>query len=187
MKISLLSFFALLFATAVLTSCEKCGEVTITKPTAAEAEWLVYKTKDSLRFVTATGDNVVYVRRGIFAQDFPGEGFNATDECIESVDTQIRTVLEDVKNIQPSLSTRIFTKPGDLQVSVGVADQGLWEIQEEDPDYETLEVNGETYNEVHEVVTDNTTAGTVKRILFNKEFGFLSLEFDGGKVLRRKP
>ena len=187
MKISLLSFFVLLFATAMLTSCEKCGNVTVTQPTPAEAEWLVYKQKDSIRFVTTTGSNVVYTRSGIFANQFPGEGFTATDECIEKVDIELRTVMEDVKDMQPALSTRIFTKPGDLLVEIGVAGQGAWELNEQQPTYETFEVNGKVYHNVHEVITNSTKAGDVNRILFNKEFGFLSLEFNGGNVLQLRP
>lgn len=186
MKISLCSFFVLLFATAVLTSCEKCGDVTITQPTPADAEWLVYRQSDSIRFVNESGDNVVYTRSGIFAQSLPGEGFTATDECIESVNVQIRTVIEDVRSRQPSLSTRILSKPGDLQVEVGVADLGVWEIDEQQPTYESLEVNGRTYSNVHEVLTNSTQEGGVKRILFNKEFGFLRVEFNGGKILQRR-
>lgn len=187
MRISLLTFFALLFATAVLTSCEKCGEVSVTKPTPEDAAWLVYKKEDSIRFVTAAGSNVAYTRSGIFANEFPGEGFTSTDECIEKVDIELRTVIEDAKDMQPTLSTRIFTKPGDLLVEIGVAGQGVWKLNEQQPTYETFEVNGKVYNNVHEVLTNSTKAGDVNRILFNKEFGFLSLEFNGGNVLQLKP
>ncbi|MFD2999606.1 hypothetical protein ACFS7Z_04475 [Pontibacter toksunensis] len=186
MKISLLSFFVLLFATAVLTSCEKCGEISVTKPTPEDAAWLVYKREDSIRFVSTEGNNVVYARSGIFANEFAGEGYTATDECIEKVNIEIRTVIEDVKDIQPSLSTRIFTKPGDLLVEIGVAEQGVWELDEQQPTYATYEVNGKVYNDVYEVVTNSTKAGDVNRILFNKAFGFLRLEFNGGKVLQLK-
>lgn len=187
MRISLLTFFALLFATAVLTSCEKCGDISVTKPTPEDAAWLVYKREDSITFVTTAGSNVLYTRSGIFANKFPGEGYTATDECIEKVDIELRTVMEDVKDMQPALSTRIFTKPGDLLVEIGVAGQGVWELNEEQPTYEAETVNGKIYNNVHEVLTNSTKAGDVNKILFNKEFGFLSLEFNGGEILKRKP
>lgn len=187
MKTSLSSLLTLLLAIAVLTSCEKCGNVTITQPTPADAEWLVYRQNDSIRFVTESGSNVVYTRSGIFAQSLPGEGYTATDECIESINVQIRTLIEDVNDSQPPLSTRILSKPGDLLVEVGVADHGVWEINEQEPAYESLEVNGRAYNNVHEVVTNSTSTGDVKRILYNKEFGFLSVEFNGGKTLQRRP
>ncbi|WP_162051860.1 hypothetical protein [Pontibacter pamirensis] len=188
MKISLHSFFLLLLATAVLTSCEKCGEVTLNQPTAADAEWLVYKQDASIRFETNTGDTVAYTRSGLFAQQFPGEGFTATDECIESFNVQIRTLMEDVADVEPALSTRILRQPDNLQVELSVADHGIWEINDEDPPtFESHEVNGTAYYNVYEVVTNNTENGGVKRILYNKEFGFLSLEFNSGRWLKRRP
>lgn len=187
MKISLSSFFLLLLTTAVLTSCEKCGEVTLNQPTAADAEWLVYRQNDSIWFQAETGENLVYTRSGIFAQEFPGEGFTATDECIKSLNVQIRTLIEDVADAQPSLSTRILRQPDNLQVELSVADHGVWEINELQPTYESREINGRVYNNVYEVITNNTDNGGARRILYNKEFGFLSVEFNGGRLLQLKP
>ncbi|RDV16214.1 hypothetical protein DXT99_05970 [Pontibacter diazotrophicus] len=188
MKISLRYFFVLLLATAVLTSCEKCGEVTLNQPTAADAEWLVYRQNDSIMFETNTGEPVVYTRSGIFAQEFPGEGFTATDECIGSFNVQIRTLMEDVAGVEPALSTRILRQPDNLQVELSVADHGIWEINNEaPPTFESHEINGRAYNNVYEVITNSTDDGGVRRILYNKEFGFLSIEFNDGRVLQQRP
>ncbi|GAB3532303.1 hypothetical protein GCM10027443_15890 [Pontibacter brevis] len=187
MKISLHSFFLLLLATAVLTSCEKCGNVTISSPTAADAEWLPYRQNDTIRFMTELNETIVYTRSGIFAQEFPGEGFSATDECIEKVNVQIRSVIGDIRDNRPSLATRILRKPDDLQVELSVADMGVWEVNDEAPAYESLEVNGQLYDNVYEVITNSTDGGGVRRILYNKQYGFLSVEFNDGRFLNRRP
>ena len=187
MKISLSSFLLLLVATALLSSCEDCGNVIISEPTEADAAWLVYRQKDTIRFVTELNETVAYTRTGIFAQNIPGEGYSATDECIEKINVQVRTLIEDVNDVHPPLGTRILSKPDGLLVDIGVADQGFWEINEQDPAFDNLEVNGETYTNVYEAVTNSTEVGRVKRILYNKEFGILSVEFNGGKILKLKP
>ena len=187
MKLSLSSFFILLFATAVVTSCEQCGNVTIMEPTAADVAWLVYRQKDSIRFETELNENVTYARSGIFAQNIPGEGFSPDDECIENINVQVRTLIEDVKDKQPPLGTRILTKPDDLIVEVSVADQGVWEINEQEPTFASIEVNGKSYSNVYEIKPNSTAANSVKRILYNQQFGFLSLEFNNGKKLELKP
>lgn len=187
MKRSLSSFFLLLLIAAVFTSCEQCGNVTRSEPTPADAAWLVYRENDSIRFETETNNRVVYTRSGIFASELPGEGFTATDECIDKLNVQIRTLIEDVDSAQPSLSTRITSMPDNLLVELGVANQGFWEIDEQQPTYETLPVNGQEYSNVYEVITNGTTANGVRRILFNQQYGFLSVEFNDGRKLERRP
>lgn len=184
MKLSLSSFFLLLLATVMLSSCEKCGNVTRSSPTAADAEWLPYRENDEIRFITELNDTVVYNRSGIFAQEFPGEGFSATDECIDKVNVQIRSVIGDTSDNRPSLITRILRKPDDLQVELGVADMGIWEVNDQEPPIESLQVNGKAYNNVYEVRTNSTQEDGVRRILYNKEFGFLRVEFNDGKFLQ---
>jgi hypothetical protein len=184
MKNALGSFFLLLSASAVLSSCEKCGNTVITEPTPEDVEWLVYKPGDTVTFVTETNTRVKYARSGIFAQTIPGEGFTATDECIEKVDVQLRTVMDAVAGTLPSLGTRILNKPEELVVEVNVSNLGVWEINEASPTLDSVAVNGITYRDVHEIKADSTTADGAKHILFNKEFGFLKVEFFNGKLLQ---
>ncbi|GAA4438261.1 hypothetical protein GCM10023188_33450 [Pontibacter saemangeumensis] len=188
-------FTVMLFAAAGLTSCEKCGNVLITEPTPEDSEWLVYKLNDTTAFQTETADIVRYTRTGIYAQNVPGEGFSMEDECIDQIDVQVRTVMEDVQNVQPYLGTRILSKPDDLVVEVAVGENvndkaveiGVWEIDENNPSYDSLAVNDKMYYDVFEVNPENTKANSISQILYNKEFGFLSVSFYSGKKLERIP
>jgi hypothetical protein len=184
MKNTLSSFFMLLSATAVLSSCEQCGNTIVTEPTPEDVEWLVYKPGDTVTFVTETSARVRYARTGIFAQTLPGEGFTATDECIEQVDVQLRTIIDDVAGELPSLGTRILSKPEELVVEVNVSNTGVWEINEASPTLDSVAVNGITYRDVYEIISDSIAADGAKHILFNKEFGFLKVEFFNGRLLQ---
>lgn len=188
MKRSLRSFFLLLFVAAVFTSCEQCGNVTISEPTPEDAAWLVYRENDTIRFETEAGnDTVIYTRSGIFAQNLPGEDYSPDDECIESINMQIRTVMDDLDEEQPALGTRITSFPDSLLVELSVANQGFWEINEGQPTFPTLPVNGREYINVYEVITNTTTADGVKRILYNQQYGFLLVEFNDARKLELRP
>ncbi|WP_161890791.1 hypothetical protein [Pontibacter russatus] len=183
----------LFLAATALTSCEKCGNVAITEPTPEDSQWLVYQQKDTIPFQTETADVVRYTRTGIYAQNVPGEGLSLEDECIDQVDVQVRTVLEDIADAQPYLSTRILSKPNDLVVELAVGENaadkavelGVWEIDERSPSYDSLEVNDRMYYEVFEVNPESTAANNVSQLLYNKEFGFLRVAFNSGKKLER--
>lgn len=185
----------MLFATAALTSCEQCGNVLITEPTPEDSQWLVYKLNDTISFKTEANDIVRYARTGIYAQNVPGEGFTMEDECIDQIDVQVRTVIEDVENEQPYLGTRILSKPDDLVVEVAVGENvndkaveiGVWEIDESAASYDSLIVNDQMYYEVFELNPENTKANSVSQILYNKGFGFLRVAFYNGKQLERMP
>ena len=185
----------LLLAATALTSCEKCANVTITEPTPEDSEWLVYKQNDTVSFQTEADDVVRYTRTGIYAQNVPGEGFSLEDECIDQVDVQVRTVMEDITNAQPYLGTRILSKPNGLVVELAVGENvddkavelGVWEIDERSPAYDSLEVNDKMYYEVFEVNPESTAANSISQLLFNKEFGFLRVAFNSGKKLERLP
>lgn len=189
------TLLVLLLAATALTSCEKCGNVVITEPTSEDSEWLVYKLKDTISFETEADDTVRYARAGIYAQNVPGEGFSLEDECIDQIDVQVRTVIEDVANKQPYLGTRILSKPNDLVVEVAVGETvkdkaveiGVWEIDENGASKDSLLVNGKMYYNVFELNPIETKTNTVKQILYNKEFGFLRVAFLNGKQLERSP
>ena len=187
------TLLVLLLAATALTSCEKCANVTITEPTPEDSEWLVYQQKDTITFQTEADDVVRYTRTGIYAQNVPVEGFSLEDECIDQVDVQVRTVMEAIANAQPYLGTRILSKPNDLVVELAVGENvddkamelGVWEIDENSPAYDSLEVNDKMYYQVFEVNPEGTAANSVSQLLFNKEFGFLRVVFNSGKKLER--
>ena len=189
------TLLVLTLAATALTSCEKCGNVNITEPTPEDSEWLVYKLKDTISFQTEASDTVRYTRTGIYAQELPGEEFSVDDECIDELNVQVRTVIEDVENEQLYLSTRILSKPDELVVEVAVGETvndkaveiGVWEIDENGASKDSLSVNGKMYYNVFELNPTETKTNTVKQILYNKEFGFLRVAFFNGKQLERSP
>lgn len=181
------SFIVLLLAAAALTSCEQCANVTISNPTAADSEWLVYKANDTISFETEAGDTIRYARTGIYAENVPGEGFSTDDECIDELNVRVRTVVEDVDEEQPALGTRILSKPDSLVVQLAVDGMGIWEIDQNNPGYDSLAVNGMMYYDVFELTPAVTTTNSVEQILFNKEFGFLHIQFDDMTKLVRIP
>ncbi|WP_106219187.1 hypothetical protein [Pontibacter ummariensis] len=189
MKTTITSLLLLLFGAATLTSCEECGEMKINEPTGEDVKWLVYEKDDIARFLTEEKDTITYVRSVATVQNVPGEGYSASDECVEQLDTQVINIIEDVEKKQPYLGTSILSKTDTLLVRVGVGKLGAWEINKDKPTHQSLEVNGKTYASVFEVKPGNNTASPqptdVKRILFNKEQGFLSIEFHNGKKLER--
>jgi len=177
------SLFTLLITAALLASCEKCGNVTITKPTAEDSAWLVYKKDAAIAFVTQAKDTIRYKREAIFAQNIPGDGFAVEDECIDALNVQVRTLLEDDADKQPALGTRVLSKPDSLIVELSVGDMGVWEIDKNAPTYESLEVNKKTYYDVFEITPVITQTSRVEKILFNKEFGFLSIRYKSSNPL----
>ncbi|WP_242928691.1 hypothetical protein [Pontibacter vulgaris] len=173
---------ALAFGSFLLASCDKC-EPTYTQPTTEDLDWLVYDTKDSIRFVNESNKVFTYLRTNAYTQNIPGAGYSVSDDCIEKMDTQVVNVIQQVKNQQPGLAITILKTPEDLTVNLVVEDRGTYKIDKANPTFATLDLNGFTYNNVFEVKADSTKATSLKRLLFNKEFGFLSLEmYDGRKL-----
>ena len=185
MKTSVTTLCTLLFGAVLLSSCDKCGESTITMVTEDDAKWLVYDGKDTIRFVNEANLPVNYVRTRLTSENVPGEGYSLDDKCIDQLDTQVGNIIQDVRSQQPGLATYILRRPNNLTVQLLVEGRGAYEINESTPTYPSLEVDGTVYNNVFEVKKDSTAATSVKRILFNKEVGFISVELYGGKKLRR--
>jgi hypothetical protein len=187
MKHTLGSLFLLLAASAALSSCEKCGNSTVSEPTPEDVEWLVYKQNDTINFITETSDTVNFTRTGIFAETIPGEGFTATDECIDQWNVQTRTVIGGEALEQPQMGTRVLSTPNELVVAISVGENGLWELDKQNPSLDSVQVNGMTYHNVFEIKPDSSGTEGVKHILFNKDYGFLSVDFYNGKQLKRQP
>ncbi|ARS34441.1 hypothetical protein [Pontibacter actiniarum] len=186
MKTTITSLFSLLFASAFLVGCEDCGSATITEPTVADTEWLVYSSGDTAVFKDENADTVWYVRTGIYAQSTPGDGYNVSDECIEKLNTQIANIMEDTREAadqrQPYLGTLILSKPDSLLVRIGVGTQATWSIDTAAATQEK-EVNGKTYTGVYVLEGEGTKDTDVKNVYFNKSDGFLYVEFNNGRKL----
>ncbi|OKL38443.1 hypothetical protein [Pontibacter flavimaris] len=182
MKTTVKSFFLLMFASATLASCENCGEISITEPTAEDSQWLVYGTGDTALFRNEEGDTLTYLRTGIYAQNVPGDGFSVTDDCIDQRNTQVTNIIEDKERKQPYLGTYILKKPDSLIVKIGVGSKSAWEIKSSDV---TQEVTvGETvYPEAYVFAGTTTTADEPRTVYFTKDEGFVYVEMNNGKKL----
>jgi hypothetical protein len=187
MKRTVYTIFSVLFGSLFLYSCETCDNPTVTVPTDEDNEWLVY---DYLKYYKPEFENEndslikSFKFQGFLSQNTPGEGSSLSDDCIENLDTQVFAQVADTTKRYPSLFTYILKRPDSLEVRVAVENRGDWVIDKDNPTYETLEVNGYDYLNVYEVKPDSVKANSVKKILFNKEFGFLLVDFYDGRQLR---
>jgi len=186
MKTPVTTICSLLFGAVLLSSCERCENATITMVTEEDAKWLVYDGKDTIRFVNESNQPIHYIRTYITPENVPGKGYSVDDKCVEQLDTQVSNVIQDVKGKQPGLATYVLKRPDELTVKLIVEGRGAYEIDETKPTHASLPVNGKTYPDVFEIKKDSTANNTVKRILYNKQVGFISVEFYGGKKLIRK-
>ncbi|WP_018478556.1 hypothetical protein [Pontibacter roseus] len=173
-----------LLATLLFTSCKDC-DTTVTQVTEDDTKWLVYDRGDTVRFVNENNETVRFTTSVLRADQVPGEGFNVTDNCIEQYDIQAVSIIEDTNKEYPRLATFFLKRPNTFDMALLVEEVGEYEINETQPTYPTATVNNNLYSEVFEVVrTDSSKTTNLKRILFNKEFGFLSVEYYNGKKLQ---
>lgn len=174
-----------LLATLLFTSCKDC-DTTVTQVSEEEALWLVYERNDSVTFVNEAEETIKYHNTALRAEQVPGEGFNTSDKCIEQLDVQAFSTIEDKAKKYPGLGTYILKRPSKFEVVLMVEGRGEYKLDLSQPTYPTLDVNNTTYTDVFEIVkTDNAKETNLKRLLFNKEFGFLSVEYFDGKKLER--
>ncbi|MDX5419734.1 MAG: hypothetical protein LPK09_11005 [Hymenobacteraceae bacterium] len=177
---------AFILATFLFTSCKDC-DTTVTQVEDEEAEWLVYDRNDSVTFINEKAEEVLFVNTVLSAQQVPGEGFDISDECIERYDMQGISIIQNTQKSYPGLATYFLKRPDKFEVTLLVENKGEYTIDEDQPTYPTVEVNNTLYTNVFEVInTDATKATNMKRLLFNKEFGFLSVEYYDGKKLELK-
>jgi hypothetical protein len=182
MKTTVKSFLLLLFASATLAACDDCGDISITDPTPEDMQWLVYgTTRDTALFSNEDGDTLTYLRTGIYPQNVPGDGYSISDDCIEQRNTQVTNIIEDKDRKMPYLGTFILKKPDSLIVRVGVGNKNAWEIKGTD-ETQQVTVGEKTYSDAYVLKADSTADGP-KEVYFNKQDGFLKVEFYGGKKL----
>jgi hypothetical protein len=169
----------------LFSSCKDC-DTTVIQVSEDEAKWLVYDRGDSARFVNEKNEIVRFVNTGVRVEQVPGEGFNISDNCIERYDVQAASFIEDIKKSYPGLATYILKRPETFEVVLIVENGGDHKINTAQPTYPTKDINNTLYSNVFEVVkTDSTKTTNLKRLLFNKEVGFLSVEYYNGKKLVR--
>ncbi|WP_244554627.1 hypothetical protein [Pontibacter indicus] len=193
MKHSMKLAGVVMLATLLFTSCKDC-DTTTTQFDEKDVEWLVYDRGDTVRFLNEAGDTVAYTNTALIAEQVPGEGYNVSDNCIGHFDVQAYSVMQDVArnssgtNSNPGIMTFFLKRENSLEVSLAVDQRGEYKLNLAQPAYPSVEVNGVLYNDVYEVSrSDASKVTNVKRILFNKQHGFLSLEFHNDKKLELIP
>lgn len=184
MKRTVTTIFSLLFGSLFLYSCESCENPTITYPTEDETKWLVYELGDKPVYKDER-DTLIrsYKFLGFLGQNVPGEGISLSDECMERLDTQVLAEVSDTTGRYPRLFTYILKRPDSLQVKIAVDNLGDWVLDQNNPTHETLEVDGNVYSNVYEINADSVKLNSVKTVLFNKEYGFLYVDFYNNKKL----
>lgn len=170
-------------ATLLFTSCKDC-ETTSTQMDENDVKWLVYDRGEKVQFKNESGDTVIYANTNLRAEQVPWEGYKTSDDCIKHFDVQAYSVIQDQGKVYPGMMTYFLKKENSFDVLLNVELTGDHEIDIAQPTYASYEVNEVTYSNVFEVVkTDSSKASNLKRLLFNQEHGFLSLELYDGKKL----
>ncbi|WP_299707607.1 hypothetical protein [uncultured Pontibacter sp.] len=175
---------AFVLAALLFSSCDKCDPTTTTQMDENDVKWLVYDRGEKVKFKNEAGDTVVYTNTILRAEQVPGEGFNTGDDCIEHFDVQAYSVIQDPEKDYPGLMTYFLKKENSFDVALHVELAGEYKIDTLQATHATYEINETTYNNVFEVVkTDSSKTENLKRLLFNKEHGFLGVELFNGKKL----
>ena len=183
-------FAVLLF----FSSCNDCN-VSVAQFENGDSNWTVYKSRDTLRMVDENNTEFRFVNTRVTSDPVPGDGFSPADACIEQYYTRRASVMQESNNPKrlPGLTVVALKRPNDIQISLVTVNRGELRIPDiNSPNAATLEVNGFTYNNVFELVNNDSIPDGVRRILFNREYGFLQVEyFEGvtthGRILKRIP
>ncbi|WP_242920095.1 hypothetical protein [Pontibacter liquoris] len=186
MKRSLSVGFALLLGTVLFSSCDTCDPATITPLQTGDEAWLTYERGDTIRFINETNQPVTYLCVDLSGGNVPAVGYEG-EKCIAKMDTQAGAIIQDTKNKYLAMGTFITRRPENFTLQLAVENRGTWEVDENNPKYPTLQVNGVNYNNVFEVKLDSTKASDLKRLLYSKEKGFISVEYYDGKKLLKQP
>lgn len=198
MKITLKTGLALLFGSVILSSCENCDTATITPIQEQDIEWLVYDdnymdaVNDTIRYVNKDNKEVKYVRTSVFSNNVPGQGHSFDDKCVEQMDTQAQIIIRDASTSttkMPALATYVLRRPNSFDVKILVDQLGTFDIDEANPTHASLKIGDYTYENVYvvEKTGDETNdKGKLKKLYFNKTFGFIRVEYFGGSTMELK-
>ena len=184
MKKTITTALTLVLGSTLLFSCETCDNPTVTQLNQQDIDWLVYEEKSEEKFLNEKGDTIEYKFGGALAQTVAGEGYSTSDECIDKLDTQAFMYLQDESKKNDSFITYILKRPHNLILKIGVDGRGDWTIDKDKPTYPEYEVGDRTFINVYEILPDSTKPTSVKRILFNKGYGFLYVGYYNGKSLQ---
>lgn len=191
------TYFSLGFLCSLLllSSCNDCT-TSVAQFENGDSDWVVYGTGDTLRMVDEQNNAFTFVNTRVSSDPVPGEGFAVSDACIEQYDTRRASVMQETSQPirrLPGLTVIARRRPNDIQVSLVAVNRGELLIPDiNTPQHAQLDINGFTYSNVYEVVNEAPAPDGLRRVLFNREYGFLQVEYAAGetthgRVLRRIP
>jgi hypothetical protein len=186
MKKSFTSILMALAGALLFSACEKCVNPTISEITIDEAAWMMQERGDKLIFKNEKGERVRYDVTAKQSQTVFPEGVSMEDDCIERLDTQAILIMQDSTTTLPQLAIYLYKSLSDLEVRLAVQNGGDHEINENTPVHATKEINGVTFSNVYELSPVTPKENDIKKIFFNKEHGFLYVEYNNGAFIERE-
>lgn len=172
-----------------LGACNDCTTSVATFENG-DSNWTVYNARDTLLMVDDTDIVRVFVNSRVNSDVVPGEGFDVTDACIEQYYTRRSSVMQHAASprLFPALTVVALKSPETVFINLVVAQRADLPIPDiNTPQHAQLTLEGVTYQNVFDINSDDSDSNDVKRILFNREFGFLHVEFTNGRTLTRIP
>jgi hypothetical protein len=168
-----------------LSSCNTC-ETSVAQFQNDDTTWTVYQPNDSLLMVDHTDTVRVFLHTRLNSDLIPGDGFGPADACIEQYYTRRTSIMQHNARRFPALTVMAIRTPDTMRVSLIVAQRAellIPDLNNTLPEPQTI--GGQTYQNVYEVLNPESGPNGVSRILFNRDFGFLRIEYADGRSLTR--
>ncbi len=172
-----------------LSSCNDCT-TSVAQFENGDGDWTVYEARDTLLMVDDTDIVRVFVNTRINSDPVPGDGFGPADACIEQYYTRRTSVMQHAASprLFPALTVVALKTPETIRINLVVAQRADLAIPDiNTPQYAQLTLEEVTYQNVFEITNEDSGPDGVKLIQFNREFGFLHVEFSDGRTLTRIP
>ncbi|WP_347158937.1 hypothetical protein [Pontibacter chitinilyticus] len=184
MKASVRIALILLLSPVLFSSCNNCDTPVVTSLQPEDTAWLPYKQGDTIRYLNESNAAVFFICTEVAQGTIPADGYSPDEKCIDKQNTQADYIIKDIKDKYNALATLIVRKPESLEVKLAAEKNSSWEIDENNPKYPSLELNGTTYSQVFEVNLDSTKTGSLKRLLYSQTNGFIRAEYYDGRLLQ---
>lgn len=183
-------YLILCCATLGLSSCNNCESV-VSQFENGDSTWTVYNQGDTLRMVDNTDTVRVFINSQVNSELIPADGFSLSDECIEQYYTRRTSIMQHASNPRrfPGLTVVALRTPETIRVNLVVVNRGDFPIPDiNNPQLDELTLEGVTYRDVFDLTVEEPgTPSGLSRIQFNREFGFLHVEYADGRTLTRIP
>jgi hypothetical protein len=183
--------FGLTVAVSLLlfSSCNDCT-TSVARFGEDDSDWTVYEARDTLLMVDDTDIVRVFVSTRVNSDPVPGDGFDVTDPCIEQYYTRRSSVMQHAASprLFPALTVVALKTPETVRINLVVAQRADLPIPDIDtPQHAEYTLEEVTYQNVYDITNEESGPDGVQRILFNRTYGFLRVEFADGRTLTRIP